>query len=40
MALVIFRTHKEQNTFKFKEKIQHYQFDLTFYGTEYLISTS
>ena len=32
MALVIFRTRKDQNTSKFKEKIQHYQFDLTFYG--------
>ena len=32
MALVIFRTRKDQNTSKFKEKIQHYQFDLTSYG--------
>ena len=32
MALVIFRTRKDQNKSKFKEKIQHYQFDLTFYG--------
>ena len=30
MALVIFRTRKEQNKYKFKEKIQHYQFDLMF----------
>ena len=32
MALVIFRTRKDQNKSKFKEKIQHDQFDLTFYG--------
>ena len=32
MALVIFRTRKDQNKSKFKEKIQHYRFDLTFYG--------
>ena len=32
MALVIFRTRKDQNKSKFKEKIEHYQFDLTFYG--------
>ena len=32
MVLVIFRTRKDQNKFKFKENIQHYQFDLTFYG--------
>ena len=32
MALVIFRTRMDQNKSKFKEKIQHYQFDLTFYG--------
>ena len=31
MALVIFQTRKDQNRSKFKEKIQHYQFDLTFY---------
>ena len=29
---VIFQTRKDQNKSKFKEKIQHYQFDLTFYG--------
>ena len=28
----IFQTRKDQNKSKFKEKIQHYQFDLTFYG--------
>ena len=28
MTLVIFQTRKDQNKFK----IQHYQFDLTFYG--------
>ena len=32
MTLVIFQTRKDQNKSKFKEKIQHYQFDLTFYG--------
>ena len=30
MALVIFRTRKDQNTSKFKEKIEHYQFNFTF----------
>ena len=32
MTLVIFQTRKDQNKSKFKEKIQHHQFDLTFYG--------
>ena len=32
MTLVIFQIRKDQNKSKFKEKIQHYQFDLTFYG--------
>ena len=32
LAASIFRTLKDQNTSKFKEKIQHYQFNLTFYG--------
>ena len=32
MTHVIFQTHKDQNKSKFQEKIQHYQFDLTFYG--------
>ena len=31
MALAIFRTRKDQNGSKYKEKIQHYQFDLTFH---------
>ena len=32
MTLLIFQTRKDQNKSKFKEKIQHYQFDLMFYG--------
>ena len=28
----IFQTRKDQNKSKSKEKIQHYQFDLKFYG--------
>ena len=32
MTLVIFQTRKDQNESKFKEKIQHYQFDLTLWN--------